>query len=148
MRFLRTGLAALLFTICGVRRRRCPSTVCFGLAFADAFVGEVDWLQLLLGLGLETRVVGEPVRVPDLDQLTVGTLHLLKRSTRLHIKGSIAFTESAQHGASIPRLRRFSQRRILGKFAGAASSRLTTPNRRRTFAVCQPSASTFGHERA
>ena len=49
----------------------------------DLLVGFVDFLQLLLGLLLQSRVVGKAVRMPHLDEVLVGLLQFLERYTRL-----------------------------------------------------------------
>jgi len=39
-------------------------------------VGLVYLLQLFLGFGLQSRILRKAVRVPHLDEITVGLLHL------------------------------------------------------------------------
>lgn len=53
-------------------------------------MGSVDLLQLFLGLLLEPRIVGDPVRVPDVDQVLVRLFHLFDRGVGRQLKGLIA----------------------------------------------------------
>ena len=48
----------------------------------DLLVGFVDFLRFLLGLLLQSRVVGKAVRMPHLDEVLVGLLQFLQRHTR------------------------------------------------------------------
>ena len=74
------------------------------MVLAYALVGDVDLLQLLLSLSLQHGVMRKTIGMPNPDQFSVSTFHLIPRRTGFQIKDSIALLEVVNH-----------DQRILGK---------------------------------
>jgi len=54
-------------------------------------VGTIDLLQPSIRLGAQVGVVGEPIRMPHLHQLTVGRTHFFRRATIVKLKNPERF---------------------------------------------------------
>src|ERR1051326_686410 len=91
---LQIDFVTLLFTKRGWWRRFARfDSFLQSVSFADVsqqvVISTVDFLQLFLGLGTESFVMGESIGMPDVDQIAIGAFDLLKCRARLKAQNTV-----------------------------------------------------------